>query len=136
MVNAIPHKLIKRTTIFEQCPPPQGSSIAPPLLQVALSADPPVAGQKDTLTISGKLLNDVNEQIKLKISFIDLNKTRIAHPTIVSACTGSGCTIKAGDPYTQTVEVQVPSNLTSSYYLLVFVGNSLYEPLGCAFATI
>ncbi|CAG8625795.1 11214_t:CDS:2 [Funneliformis mosseae] len=112
MVNAIPHKLIKRTTDFIQCPPPEGSTTKVPLLKVSLSADPPVAGQKDTFTVSGKLLKDATEQTKLGVAFVDLNGNTIGDLTVVSACSGSGCKIKAGDQYTQTVDVQVPNNLT------------------------
>ncbi|CAG8711613.1 1922_t:CDS:1, partial [Funneliformis caledonium] len=113
-----------------------GSTTQAPLLQVSLSADPPVAGQKDTFTVSGKLSEDATEQTKLAISFVDLNKNPIGHPTVVSACSGSGCRIKAGDQYTQTVDVQVPNNLPSKYVLAVGVGNTVSDPLGCAFAII
>nr|CAB45404.1 hypothetical protein [Funneliformis mosseae] len=58
-------------------------------------------------------------------------------PTIVPACTGSGCPIKAGEQYTQTVEVQVPARLPSPYLLGVGVGSADgTDVLGCAIATI
>ncbi|CAG8719679.1 16541_t:CDS:1 [Funneliformis mosseae] len=133
MVNAIPHKLIKRTTTFKQCPPPEGSTTPPPLLQVSLSADPPVAKQKNTFTVSGKLSRDVAENTRIVISFVDLNKNTVIFDDFV--CTDVRCPIKAGDQFTKTMTVEVPGNLTSSYVLTVGVGYTS-EPIGCAFATI
>ncbi|CAG8590419.1 15829_t:CDS:1 [Funneliformis mosseae] len=134
MVNAVPHK---RTTSFGACPPPEGSHTQIPVLQVSLSTDPPVAGQKDAFTVSGKFTKDVTDQTKLVIAFVDIiGKKPIQDPTTVPACTGSGCPIKAGDQYTQTVEVQAPENLPVTYALVVGVGNSIPDPLGCAFAIV
>ncbi|CAG8767235.1 14401_t:CDS:1, partial [Funneliformis caledonium] len=93
----------------------------------------------DTFTVSGKLLKDATEQTNLGVAFVDLNGNTIGDLTVVSACSGSGCKIKAGDQYTQTVDVQVPNNLNSTYELTIGVWNTVntvLDPLGCAFTII
>ncbi|CAG8649068.1 16713_t:CDS:1 [Funneliformis mosseae] len=136
-VNAIPHKLLKRTTKFDACLPPQGSTTPPPLLQVSLSPDPPAAGQKDTVTVSGKFSEDITEDTMLAVVFAQQDVGIIGDPFITPACTGSGCPIKAGEQYTQTVEIQAPADLPNPYLLGAAVGNpDTQDVLGCAIATI
>ncbi|CAG8655979.1 14902_t:CDS:2, partial [Funneliformis caledonium] len=64
------------TTKFE------GSNTQIPVLQVSLSTDPPVAGQKDAFTVSGKFTKDVTDQTILAIAFVDISgKKPIQDPT-------------------------------------------------------
>ncbi|CAI2175192.1 10292_t:CDS:1 [Funneliformis geosporum] len=135
MVNAIPHKLLKRAS-FSQCPPPPGSNTPLPKLEVSISPDPPVAGQKVKFSVSGKFSKDITEQTKLGVAFVDTNQNPIEPPTVVDACTGSGCPIKAGDSYNQTAEVPVPDTLPNQYIIGVAVGDSESEGLGCAYTLV
>ncbi|CAG8630442.1 11470_t:CDS:2 [Funneliformis caledonium] len=113
------------------------STTPPPLLQVSLSPDPPVAGQKDTVTVSGKFSKDVTNDTILAVVFAQPGEGIIGDPVIVPACTGSGCPIKAGEQYTQTVEIQAPADLPNPYLLGAAVGNPVtHDALGCAIATI
>ncbi|CAG8615512.1 12054_t:CDS:1 [Funneliformis mosseae] len=134
MVNAIPHKLLKRTS-FNACFTP-GASSAPALLQVSISPDPPVAGTNVKVSVSGTFSKDVTAQTKLVVAFADFSKQPIAPPFVTDACTGSGCPIKAGDSYSQSVDVLVPNNLPSNYIMGAGVGNSESDILGCAYAII
>ncbi|CAG8708196.1 14746_t:CDS:2 [Funneliformis mosseae] len=96
---------------------PDGSMSQPPLLQVTLSPEVPVAGLKDKVTISGKFAEDITE-------------------TKFPACTGSGCSIKAGDQYAKTVEIQAPGSIPHLSFMMIAMGNSNTDVIGCAYAEV
>ncbi|CAI2171457.1 7073_t:CDS:1 [Funneliformis geosporum] len=134
MVNAIPHQLLKRAP-FVPCPTPKGSTHPVSFLQVSISPDPPVAGQSDIVVVSGTFSEDVTPKTNLAVVFTDLSQQPIAPPTVVSACTKTGCP-KAGTKYNQTVTVKAPESLPATYIMAIGVGNSLTDVLGCAYAIL
>ncbi|CAG8480859.1 15234_t:CDS:1 [Funneliformis mosseae] len=136
MVNAFPHNLLKRAIKFNQCAPPDGSIIPPTKLKVTLSPEVPVAGQMNKVTISGKFTEDITENTELVVAFIDSNRDPIDEPTKLPACTGSGCSIKVGEQYTQTVEIQTPDSIPHSTDMFIVIGNSKTDVIGCANAEL
>ncbi|CAG8601276.1 199_t:CDS:1, partial [Funneliformis caledonium] len=52
------------------------------------------------------------------------------------ACTGSGCSIKAGDQYTKTVEIQAPGSIPQLSFMIIYIGNSNTNFIGCAYAKL
>ena len=74
IVNAIPHKLFKRETVFGKCdfltnPPPQ--------LTVKLSPDPVAPQNPDTFTISGQLDQDMTADVQVFGYFYDPKSNKI-----------------------------------------------------------
>ncbi|CAG8674585.1 15725_t:CDS:1 [Funneliformis mosseae] len=78
MVNAIPHKLLKRSGYYS-CPPLGGTLTR--------------THQKCTATVTA-LNNDVTEQTKLVVAFGNSMGGALADPIVFDACTGSECPIK------------------------------------------
>ncbi|CAG8509591.1 3236_t:CDS:2 [Funneliformis caledonium] len=113
-----------------------GSIIPPTKLQVTFSPEVPVAGQMDEVTISGKFTKDITENTELVVAFIDSNGAALADPTKLPACTGSGCSIKAGEQYTQTVEIQAPDSIPHSTDIFIVMGNSKTDVIGCAYVKL
>ncbi|CAG8450405.1 2089_t:CDS:1 [Funneliformis mosseae] len=127
MVNAIPHKLLKRSSYYS-CPP-TGLSTPPALLHASFAS---VSKNKYKATVSGTFTDKVTKKTKLVIAFVgDSGRTPIAHPNIFAACTGSGCPIKPGVKYNQTVEFQVPDKLSKQFDMVLSVANSESNILGC-----
>ncbi|CAG8632091.1 9095_t:CDS:2 [Funneliformis caledonium] len=126
----VPH--LRSISSFLPCPPPVIKTPVP-VLQVSHSTDP---GQNNVFTVSGKFTKDVTDQTKLAVAFVNSSNKLVEDPTTVPACTGSGCPIKAGDQYTQTMEIHEPGNLTFDYILAFGVGNSVTDLLGCAYALV
>ncbi|CAG8567589.1 1648_t:CDS:1 [Funneliformis mosseae] len=120
MVNAIPHKLLKRSGYYS-CPQDLF------LLRGSFT----MSDQKYTATVTGTLKNDVTEQTKLVVAFGDSNGAALADPIVFDACTGSGCPIKAGDAINQQVEFQAPGKLPKPYNMVFSMANSESDILGC-----
>nr|CAG8549398.1 7747_t:CDS:1 [Entrophospora candida]CAG8556662.1 5659_t:CDS:1 [Entrophospora candida] len=137
MVNAIPpQQLLKKTsTTFVSCPVFEGAP--PPTLTVTLSPDPIVAGTADVFTVSGTLNYDITASDELVISFSDPLANTVINTTAVALCDGSNCPIKAGIPFTQTVQVSVPAKLPSPYAAIVAVVDPVSNGMiGCAVAFV
>ncbi|CAG8716086.1 10287_t:CDS:1, partial [Funneliformis caledonium] len=101
-----------------------------------LSPEVPVAGQKEEVTISGKFAEDITESTEIAIAFVDMGRTPLADPAKFPACTGSGCSIKAGEQYTKTVEIQAPDSIPNLSFLMIAMGNSNTDVIGCAYAEV
>ncbi|CAG8516872.1 1277_t:CDS:1 [Funneliformis mosseae] len=120
MVNAIPHKLLKRADYYS-CPQDLF------LLRGSFT----ISEQKVIATVTGTLKNDITEQTKLVVAFGDSNVAALAEPIVFDACTGSGCPIKAGDAINQKVEFKLPDQLPKSYNTVFSMANSESDILGC-----
>ncbi|CAJ0760780.1 13920_t:CDS:1 [Entrophospora sp. SA101] len=130
VVNAIPHQLLKRTTVFSQCPPVKSGEAPPPLLSVILSPDPVAPGQPDSVAISGTLSRPVIDGDITAVGFIDLvAKTPIGDPATAPT--------DPKTPFSQVLNVDVPAKLPATYIILAGVGNpKTQEVIGCAFSVV
>jgi hypothetical protein len=141
MANAIPHQLEKRTTKFGKCKD-NGVPIVPNagLMEATLTPDPPVAEKDDTFAITAESLPyDVTPTTKLAIIFTDKNGKPIGDGGYTGpACSDEKNCVKAGEKYTKTQVVTVPSPLPSSYYIIigVFDESRGLPAFGCGFASI
>src|SRR3954453_13498106 len=94
-------------------------------LRVALSPDPVVPGKTNTFTVSGIFTVDLLPTDNFTVFF--------SYPIIgfiEQACTDN-CP-KAGEHYTHTANVPIPSPLTISYSIEVSIENT-QTVYGCAF---
>ncbi|CAG8562993.1 3872_t:CDS:1 [Funneliformis mosseae] len=131
MINAIPHKLFKRISPFI-CPQSEGST-KPPNFQVSFSPNPPSTGEKVNVTISGKFSEDVTEKTTISIGLLDRQGEQLKEDAFEFPACGTGCT-KAGDPYSRTVEVQIPKG--DHYIVFIGVSNTNTDVLGCEMTAI
>ncbi|CAG8745214.1 4111_t:CDS:1, partial [Funneliformis caledonium] len=107
-----------------------------PTLQASFEYDTPVAGQDNKVHVSGKFSEDVTENTFVAVTFYDVSSAiNTISYTSTFDCTGSACKIKAGDPFTQTVDVQIPGN-KDTYLMMVEVSNSNTDILGCTFTLL
>ncbi|CAJ0765676.1 12842_t:CDS:1, partial [Entrophospora sp. SA101] len=136
-INAIPHKLFKRTTEFGECyhdpetPPPT-------LISVTILPDPVVAGESDTFTVSGTLTEDLHPNIQVIVFFGDPSTGKIIdHITSQPVCDDqkNPCP-KANTPFSTTVDVAaVPTTLPTRYDIVVGVIKKV-DIYGCAAARV
>ncbi|CAG8480890.1 15237_t:CDS:2 [Funneliformis mosseae] len=137
MVNANPHKSHKLPSSFLQCNASQGSKTPPVLLDVVFNPQPQEEKRNPTLdiTISGKFTEDVTKKTFTVVAFVDEVTQQLAFPpTILAACTGSECPVKAGKNFNQTVEVVLQKQSDYPYLIptrmVVSVANSDTDILG------
>ncbi|CAG8563010.1 3873_t:CDS:1 [Funneliformis mosseae] len=106
-----------------------------PTIQASFEHDTLVAGQDNKVHISGKFSEDVTESTIVAVTFYHVSNPNFSIGyTSTVGCTGKGCKIKAGDPFTQTVDVQLPDN-KDTYLMVVEVSNSSTD-IGCTLTLV
>nr|CAG8496348.1 3239_t:CDS:1 [Entrophospora candida] len=136
-VNAIPHKLFKRTTEFGECYHDPGTP-QPTLISVTILPDPVVAGESDTFTVSGTLTEDLDPDVRVLVFFGDPSTGKIIGDTTSQpVCDDQKNTCpKANNPFSTTVEVAaVPKALPTRYDIVVGVVEKT-DVYGCAAARV
>ncbi|CAG8763708.1 3880_t:CDS:1, partial [Funneliformis caledonium] len=106
---------------FLQCNASQSSKTPPVLLDVVINPQPQEEEIISTLdiTISGKFTEDVTKKTFTVVAFVNEATQQLAFPpTILDACTGSECPVKAGKNFNQTVKVELEKLEKRSDYLI------------------
>ncbi|CAG8557234.1 13104_t:CDS:1 [Ambispora gerdemannii] len=127
VVNAIPHQLHKRTTVFGPCTPNP-----PPELSVKISPDPVVPDQIATFTVNGTLETPITKDFKFMVAFDD-DSGAVAPPFTADIALGTTVNV------VEKVPVPSQSLLPSTYGIAVGIVNPNVEPylvIGCAYATV
>ncbi|CAG8672871.1 16263_t:CDS:1 [Funneliformis mosseae] len=137
MVNAIPHRLQKRSFSFGSCTPLKGKN-PPPIISVEVASNTIVPGQTNTLVVTGMLIEPIFESTQLIAQFVDSETNNfIGEPSINSICGGAGCPIKGGTQFTTIIgNLLAPSQLPDEYSIVVSVIDEFKDILGCANALI
>ncbi|CAG8745460.1 4480_t:CDS:1, partial [Funneliformis caledonium] len=100
-----------------------------PNFQVSFLPNPPSTGEKVNITISGKFSEDVTEKTMIVVLLLDRQNHQLLGDSFNYPACGTGCT-KAGDPYSRTVEVQIPK--ADHFVAFIVVYNSETDILGCS----
>ncbi|CAG8616036.1 6187_t:CDS:1 [Paraglomus occultum] len=133
-INAIPHKLDKRTTVFGQC------SLTPalPTFQVTVSPDPVVAGKLATYNFSGTAQTDFPNDMEIFIMFNDTEST-LDGGDFCNIPGNPACPIKRGTSFNRLFSsVQIPEDLPASHTetVLFIQADSVTSTIACAVATV
>ncbi|RHZ84159.1 hypothetical protein Glove_85g12 [Diversispora epigaea] len=131
MVNAIPYQLHKRAIDFGPCPDPPI-----PLLTVSLSSDTIEPGKTVTITISGKLAEEVPavpESTLVQVAFTYADGTIIPNSFFSKdLCTRIKCPISAGTTFSIVENVPVPAELPLFKIMVGINDTEEFKFLGCA----
>ncbi|GBB99811.1 hypothetical protein RclHR1_03640007 [Rhizophagus clarus] len=130
VVNAIPHQLLKRDTIFTSCP--TGS---PNIIEVDVQPDPPPVTGKLILTISGTLKKGViSAGSKLVLKAIDDNGDLLAKPLVYDLCGVGGfdCPVNTFS----MIKSLETKGLTPTYSIIVQIFDAYGQTLACSIGTV
>ncbi|CAI2178173.1 19187_t:CDS:1, partial [Funneliformis geosporum] len=138
LVNAFPPLLQKRTALFVQCPPAQGTTTLPTLISVTLNPDPVVPGKINKFTVSGILDSDITEKNPLIVFYADpTTGSAISERYYGHVCEETGCSIEAKTPFSTSVDIPTPQNLPSPFGISVYIVDTESRAfLGCAYAIV
>ena len=139
VINAIPHKLNKRTSVFGQCP----LTPALPTFEATVTPDPVVGGQLATYNISGIAQTDFPDNAEIIILISDtFNGTPYDSPFGGDFCNIPGsppCPIKKGTSFNRLfTSVQTPDGIPSSFAdtILLMQADTTTSTIACAVATV
>jgi len=139
MVNATPHQLRKRDTVFGPCPADPTATAPPGDLTVTISPDPPVAGQDCVFTVGAAFPVDTPDQLIIADA---PDATDPANPTTdveeappIDICTSAGVTCPTSD-LSMSVTVPISATATGTFDLAVLIVDATNTTLGCAVATV
>jgi len=140
MVNATPHQLRKRATVFGPCPADPTATAPPGDLTVTLSPDPPVAGQDCVFTVGATFPVDTPDQLIIAdapdTSTDPANQStdvEVASP--IDICTSAGVTCPTS-ALSMSVTVPISATATGTFDLAVLIVDATNTTLGCAVATV
>ncbi|GBB99807.1 hypothetical protein RclHR1_03640003 [Rhizophagus clarus] len=128
IVNAIPHHLYKRETIFAPCP--TGS---PNVIKVDVQPDPPPSTGSLILTISGTLKTGaISAGSQLVLKPINTNGDVIAQPLTYDMCTLTDCPAN----YFSVIRSIDTTDMPLSYSIIVQIFDAYDQILACSIGTI
>ncbi|CAG8598635.1 11249_t:CDS:1 [Paraglomus brasilianum] len=139
VINAIPHKLNRRTSVFGQCP----LSPALPTFDATIVPDPVVGGQLATYNISGTAQTDFPDDAEIIILISDaFGQAPYDSPFGGDFCNIPGnppCPIKAGTSFNRLFSsVQTPDGIPSTFTdtILIMQADTTTSTIACAVATV
>lgn len=130
IVNAIPHQLYKRKTIFAPCP--TGS---PNIIDVDVQPDPPPTTGTIIITVSGTLKTGIiSAGSQLVSEPIDENGNGIAPPLIDDLCSLDGADCPTD--YFSVKQLVDITNITPIYSIKVQIIDAYGQILACSIGTV
>ncbi|CAG8506612.1 9667_t:CDS:1 [Paraglomus occultum] len=140
VIDAVPHRLRRGTTVFTQCP----YENPPPVLEVAITPDPIAPGRPFYFAVNGTTVADIDasDDVQIGVLFGTDPKARpLTTPFTTAFCNVDGniaCPLKAGTSYSRTgLSVPTPQTLPPSFQLFVTIVNVRTKFVhGCALANV